>query len=175
VGLSARHWRIQVKKETKREEKLRQAASKELWRKSYNDVLLSEDPHIWLDDENGFDFEQSLGMAMEDFFQYIRACYFIDANPLPHLRKYCPKFKWEFHRDVSLEKIPIVFGSVDYIWTGEDFDTYITATQIGRNSPRVLCYHPKKIVIQAHKLKEVFPIVRFVSDGNEETVGTVIT
>lgn len=173
VSLSARHWRIQVKKETKHERKLRKVASQRRWRESYNEVLLSEDPEIWIDDDE-WGFEQSLGMAMEDFFQYIRACYFVDTNPLSHLRKYCPDFKWEFHESLREEKIPIALGSVDYIWTGMGSDTYITATQIGRENPRVLCYRPKKEYYEADKLKKVFPIVRLVMDGDEENAGTII-
>jgi hypothetical protein len=162
------------KKETKREKRLRQKSSQKQWQASYNEVLLSEDPEIWIDYEQ-LGFEQSLGMALEEFFQYIRACYFLDSNPLSHLRKYCPGFTWRFYEDVPDEKIANILGCVDYIWMGLGHNSFVTATQVGRKNPRILCYRPKSgECYEADKLKRVLPTVRFVINGDEETADTIV-
>lgn len=138
-------------------------------------VLLSEDPFFEPEDEM-----EHLGNTMKAVHDFINASLEMDMNPLPHLRKYFPGFKWEFFRGEKKDRfVPSIGEKVrcaDYIWhtynTLRDTGEIFIARQIGRNNPRMLFY----VSSQKHDIlwswtkdiREVVPKVRFVfyENGN---------
>lgn len=144
-----------------------------------NEVLEGDDPEVWIDRHG---MEMSLGMAMGNISDYIESCYWMQDNPLRHLRKSFPYFTWKFHEDVSQARLASVLGVADYIWVGGLVvgDAFVTATQVRDAKPRGLCFLPK---INEHcgwnrmirrDLSLVVPGIRFVQDGNDKDANTVI-
>lgn len=145
-----------------------------------NEVLMGDDPEVWI---NRHGMEMSLGIAMEGISNYIEACYWVNDNPLRHLRRSFPDFIWKFHEDVSRTKLASVLGVVDYIWVGglEVGDAYVTATQVRNAKPRVLCFlnetgdHSGWNQVVRRDLSPSVPGIRFVEDGNDKDANTVIS
>lgn len=125
----------------------------------------------------------SLGIAMDGISEYIDACFWLNDNPLRHLRKHFQGFTWKFHEDVSRNKLVSVLGAADYIWvTGLEIgDGFVTATQIGGTKPRVLCFLPEKSEHSGWNqtirkdLSSYVPGILFVLNGNNKIADTIIS
>lgn len=180
VSLSARHWRIQM---TSKEIRLRDA---KLYQEAMNEALIGDDPEIWISRHG---LEMSLGIAMDGISDYIDACFWLNDNPLQHLRKHFPGFIWGFHEDVSPNRLVSVIVVADYIWvTGLEIgDGFVTATQIGRTNHlglpkrRVLCFLPEKSEHSGWNqtirtaLSAYVPGIRFVLNSNNKIADTIIS
>lgn len=147
------------------------------YREARNEVLKSDDPTIWIDRDGG---EVSLGMLMKDIDLYIYSSLMMDDNPLRHLRRSFPDFEWKFYEGNNMGEAVRSLVSADYIWMrwfGSILDDFITATQKGRKNPRVLCYREKDEYSAAKysaRLKAQVPGIRFVVNGSDTDMGTVI-
>jgi len=90
----------------------------------------------------------NLGQVMEEIQLLLDAEYLFDWNPLVHLRKYFPDFKWQSHARPTEKYREIICGA-DYIWRsgGRGFGSgsrkYITATERGVAEHRRICFSPK--------------------------------
>jgi hypothetical protein len=167
VSLSARQWRNHMSKAYRENQAV-------LYRVARNEVLKSDNPEIWIDRDG---LEESLGYTMNAVHKYIMECFNMDDNPLRFLRRYFPDFKWEFCENDRMEKLLPKIRTADYVWvTGPDLffsEGIITATQIGRTIPRILCYKPEK-GRWTDELKTLLPAIRFVIDGSKGYADTII-
>ncbi len=162
---------------TSKEMRLRDA---KLYQEAMNEALASRDPEIWISRHG---LEMSLGIAMDGISEYIDACFWLDDNPLRHLRRHFPGFTWKFHEDVAKNKLASVLGVADYIWvTGLEIgDGFVTATQMGGNKPRVLCFLPEKSEHSGWNqtirtdLSTYVPGILFVLNGNNKIVNTIVS
>ncbi len=163
---------------TSKEMRLRDA---KLYQGLMNEVLTSNDPGIWIDQHG---MEMSLGIALDGISDYIDACFWMNDNPLRHLRRYFPGFIWNFHEDIKRNDLALVLGNADYIWvTGlEVGDGFVTATHVGRiRKPRVLCFLPEKSEhsgwnqVIRRDLRNNVPGILFVLNGNNKIADTIIS
>lgn len=174
VSLSARHWRIQM---TSRERRLKEGR---LYREVMNEVFKGNDLEIWMVRDG---LEMSLGIAMNNIFDYIEGCLQLYDNPLSHLRWCFPDFIWKFREDIRADKLASALGDADYIWVmgGEVGEMFITAEQMARRKHRVLCFlsktgeHSGWNSMVKKDLRDWVPGVRFVQDGDDETAGSIIS
>ncbi len=161
---------------TNKEMRLREA---KLYQGLMNEILTGKDPEVWIDRHG---IEMSLGIAMYHISEYIDACFWLDDNPLRHLRKQFPSFIWKFHKNVNPNKLAPILVCADYIWvTGlEVGDEFVTATQIEREKPRVLCFLPEKNEYSGwnnmirKRLNRVVPDIRFIKNGDDRVANTII-
>ncbi len=161
---------------TNKEQRKKEA---EVYRSMRNEVLLGDDPEIWVVRCGD---EMSLGIAMEDIHDYISASLNMDANPLRHLRNQFPGFIWEFHQDLTKGKLKSVLAGADYIWApGVTSDEeFVVARQIGRENHRVLLFlsrvneHSGWNSWMKREVRGSVPNIRFVMNGDDMNSGTVI-
>jgi len=150
------------------------------YREAVNEVFVSEDPGIWIDRDG---LEMSLGMAMDDVFNYITACFWMYDNPLSHLRRFLPGFIWKFQEDVGQDKFASVLGTVDYIWViGLEVGSgFVTATQIHGDEPCIFCFLSKSGEYSGwnrmirDSLRDSVPSIRFVQNGTEGDASTILS
>ena len=148
-------------------------------RKARTMVLKSDDPFI-LVEVGGI--EDELWQVMEDIYQYIKHVFNMNDNPLRHLRKCFPDFKWEFHKVAGLEKLAPIIANADYIWsTYEDIffsEGIITAIETGRSNPRAFLYRHESEQFRLMQLKENIKLRSFFANiqfvYNDFRLGTVI-
>ena len=112
------------------------------WQDVRNGALLSEDPEKDFETD---EFCEQIGHVLGDIYKYIFHAYNMDDNPLRHLRKYFPRFKWEYHQPADMRELFRIVTTSDYVWlergpSSSWQDCIITAQQKGRKKPRVLCY-----------------------------------
>jgi hypothetical protein len=123
-------------------------SEREQWQDLRNRVLLLENPGASVEVRSTFTID--IGHVMADVQDYLDCSYGMNDNPLRHLRRYFPKFRWEYHEitgDAAFERERYLFkivSSTDYIWATDNlhWNGIVTARQIGRHEkPRCLCYN----------------------------------
>jgi len=108
-----------------------------------NKILLSDDP---LTIHRDMRTDEHLGNVMYDIMGYIHHGYEMNDNPLEHLRRTFPRFKWNSHEVNGEEALVRIVLKADYVWGVDLNDDWssglITAKQVGRQVARKICLWP---------------------------------